>query len=723
MGKELKFGLPPAPTAEELKEYGVTPSPSPVKSASVADDLDIEEPDTTLGEDVEAFAAALGQGATFGFGDEMLGALEAFKRGVLGPEELSSVFKIYREAQQRNQSAYEKMAEKNKTLTTLGELIGGFALPVPGAAAGGLARISGATKAAKLLGAGEKMASHIGTGTALGALSGVGTSRGTIEGTFKKGEEGLVGDMLTGGFGGGALGLASGIGHKMLEGTEGLLTKRGKIDRAVAAKEMEAGERAPYTSQVDKSLPPEDRLKAAVDLAEKTRTSPFQKPTGPQRVIQNTKNVADEIADNALSLRQEAKDVLNKQLAESGDNIVNELDLDAEIRARDFLNERYPDWESRNDSNDLFRQAKSMFGAVGSPYNDMQGILYSSQKIRNVVEDVDNTIFGKMMGSEPISVSEMYNFRRSFMRKAGEYADEHKLSSLQRDILFGKGDYKGAGLVDNIEAMLSQHIPLIKNFRDNVKITSYPIEALFNRSENPALHTTKLWDFADDSDLNKYLREEIQKLVKKAGGQNVTAEEAAVSLKDFFSAMRERNAQLLKTGRMNKNQYEIEEGLLGDLSKKTDMAATDFAALAAYRGIEAVEDVKATDVINAFKPGTEGLTKMAARYGAAKTIGKEAIESIPSYIRKPLGATVGAPFTLKDKSIAELKELAAMLSKSGNPLLSNIGKGSMQSLEENHLGKAVFLNQAYQNKSIRDMLGLSLTKEEEEQRKKEQEGE
>jgi len=47
----------------------------------------------------------------------------------------------------------------------------------------------------------------------------------------------------------------------------------------------------------------------------------------------------------------------------------------------------------------------------------------------------------------------------------------------------------------------------------------------------------------------------------------------------------------------------------------------------------------------------------------------------------------------------------------------------MQSLEENHLGKAVFLNQAYQNKSIRDMLGLSLTKEEEEQRKKEQEGE
>jgi hypothetical protein len=187
--------------------------------------------------------------------------------------------------------------------------------------------------------------------------------------------------------------------------------------------------------------------------------------------------------------------------------------------------------------------------------------------------------------------------------------------------------------------------------------------------------------------------------------------------------MRERNAQLLKTGRMNKNQYEIEEGLLGDLSKKTDMAATDFAALAAYRGIEAVEDVKATDVINAFKPGTEGLTKMAARYGAAKTIGKEAIESIPSYIRKPLGATVGAPFTLKDKSIEELKELATMLSKSGNPLLSNIGKGSMQSLEENHLGKAVFLNQAYQNKSIRDMLGLSLTKEEEEQRKKEQEGE
>ena len=106
--------------AQERESSFVPPPPM----TSMAQDVDAGE----YTKDVRDLLAGAAQGATLGFGDEALAALQA----TLAKPENVSWYEDYRRRQKENEEAYKQMQERSPWLTMGGELAGGFALPVGG---------------------------------------------------------------------------------------------------------------------------------------------------------------------------------------------------------------------------------------------------------------------------------------------------------------------------------------------------------------------------------------------------------------------------------------------------------------------------------------------------------------------------------------------------------------------------------------------------------------
>lgn len=141
------------PTDDELKILGV----SNQKNENTKEDENLSP---TM-ENLHDTAAGIGQGATLGFGDEALGALQATGEKIKGNK--ADWTELYRQHQKENQADWEKMKNRSPWATGLGELAGGFLLP------------GGAITAA------EGAAGKLGVAAGLGALSGIGNSKGSLE--------------------------------------------------------------------------------------------------------------------------------------------------------------------------------------------------------------------------------------------------------------------------------------------------------------------------------------------------------------------------------------------------------------------------------------------------------------------------------------------------------------------------------------------------------------
>ena len=107
----------------------------------------------------------VGQGATLGFGDEILGALQAGKDVTLGDKSVSDLPSLYRQHQQDNQEAFDEAKARSPYLTTGGELAGSL---IPA-----IATMGGSTEAS--------LGSQMLKGAGLGAVAGAGGSHGTID--------------------------------------------------------------------------------------------------------------------------------------------------------------------------------------------------------------------------------------------------------------------------------------------------------------------------------------------------------------------------------------------------------------------------------------------------------------------------------------------------------------------------------------------------------------
>lgn len=136
-------------------------------------------------------AAMVGQGATFKFGDELLGAIKAAKEVALTDKELADFPELYRQRQKEEEAKYEALEEAHPGMAFAGELAGGFLIPGGFLAKGGL---KGATAMQKALEA-AKM------GAKVGAIAGAGASKADVSDI-----EALGKDVLGGAAGGAILG-------------------------------------------------------------------------------------------------------------------------------------------------------------------------------------------------------------------------------------------------------------------------------------------------------------------------------------------------------------------------------------------------------------------------------------------------------------------------------------------------------------------------------------
>lgn len=129
----------------------------------------------------ESVARGALQGATFGFADEISGAIE----GALSDKPFTTA---YREARDASRARFRAAEAANPKASFVGNIVGGFAVP-------GL----GAAKAAKTTA--TTIGGALKTGAKLGAVSGLGASEATDA-------AGLAGDVVRGGVGGAVGGAA-----------------------------------------------------------------------------------------------------------------------------------------------------------------------------------------------------------------------------------------------------------------------------------------------------------------------------------------------------------------------------------------------------------------------------------------------------------------------------------------------------------------------------------
>lgn len=179
------FDAAPGLTPEQLAAFDALPAPGPegqTPAAPEAEDNNALAPDTTLGAAARGFA----QGGTFGFADEaggVLGAVDELARralgsgGVYGDKPLKQAL-VERYLLERNANRRElAQAERARPVTTgAAALLGGLALPIPGAGA-----VKAAAQAGKV-GQAALRAAAVGAGA--GALTGLGTTEDYTAGDF-----------------------------------------------------------------------------------------------------------------------------------------------------------------------------------------------------------------------------------------------------------------------------------------------------------------------------------------------------------------------------------------------------------------------------------------------------------------------------------------------------------------------------------------------------------
>jgi hypothetical protein len=722
--------------------------------------------DTTIS---DAFSGAL-QGATFGFADELAAAKDILMGK--GPQDADSLFAAYRILQKQKEAEYEEVKKRSPHAALAGELLGGVLLPVPGAAAGAASKVLGLNKALKALGFGERLAGHVGTGATMGGLSGLGTSRGTIEGTPGEIASDVLTSSVVGGGIGGGLGIAADIAGDTLKTIKSSSAYR-KANAAYEMESgTRAGyekpvdltrspEILPLTGE-EKILGPQDiRIKMEAQAEELAKNAVEVRRAASENL---QRKIGEKSKDNGLLIRGIDNDKLKSELSEVGRTTYPDAILDAEkfiagvadadIKAAynnavnleggnawsALLNPKSKLYNPQID--DIFSKYhnKRMFDKVTSIYEaqrpnvpkDQQDILDSIKrlriiadargnpkanpdvKIRNILERIDDRFINGIK-NDNVSVGSLFEFRQQFLDKARELAQQADLNPEQWKKLFGvrdenTGKFVG-GLFDDIDRLLENSSPEIKNAINQVKAKSEHIETLLNGSMDPKFHGIKAWSYGTDK-LRNILKGEFVNVMENIGTNTDSAQKAGNTMRKF-------NQKFIEAAN-NPGEKERIAQYVNDVSDKIMQRGDEFAAAAPNIGIDrTAETIKASafDVKRQLKES--GLTTLAAKAGALRrNMGKQ-VGEIPSVVTKPISSVLKAPFTFRNATKESLQEAADFLKSSSSPSAAKFGQALEESNLENPAVRAALINSGYQNKHVRRALGLSLGEEEKKEEKEE----
>lgn len=410
--------------AQERASSFVPPSPS--ASAPVGD-----EDSEKYKKDVRDLLAGTAQGATLGFGDEALAAIQA----TLAKPENVSWYEEYRKRQKENEEAYKEMQERSPWLTMGGELAGGFALPVGALLKGAKVGAEGAKLAGAALG-GEEAAkkakaafdvySAAKTGAITGGVAGLGASE-------KKTEEdplGLLKEGLTGATLGGVLG---GLGTKGLQFGKEYIEESPRLLKGIKALKMEAG-----------------TLNGEAPINITTRE-------GQKTILNKLDDTTDTILNKTQSLFKEHKDNLTKVISSNAD-----------VK---------PSNQSLADVKNAFEKIKQ--AAEGEDISAIN--LYNS-----LIKHIGSENVRKLEGNVA-NVSDLNNIRKAILQNSRKIIDDAGQDAANF--------LKNTKLVDKLDEGIEEAIPNIKELRQNIKDSAQPLEVILNKTDDPLAQYKKLSDY------------------------------------------------------------------------------------------------------------------------------------------------------------------------------------------------------------------------------------
>lgn len=247
------------------------------------------------GSDLADLGAGAMQGATAGFGDELLAGRDAIDQKAqelvgMKPSSNESLADLYRRLQQENQGKNEEHQKRSPYLYGGGQLAGGIAPAI--ATMGGSAE----AEALPLL---AKMANGVKTGAGIGAISGLGNSKNTIENP-----EGLVKDAASDA----ALGaVTGGLVPAALSGAKKVAGTIGDAGSFVSNKLGQMVDDSP-------SLSP---LKELMNYKRKTGMD-FTGNKAVQNIENNANATVDRLGDTIAGVKKNASQLYGQTLQDAG---------------------------------------------------------------------------------------------------------------------------------------------------------------------------------------------------------------------------------------------------------------------------------------------------------------------------------------------------------------------------------------------------------------------
>jgi hypothetical protein len=599
---------------------------------------------SSYGQDVVDVLASAGQGATLGFGDEALAALQA----TLAKPENVSWYEEYRRKQKENEEAYKQMQERSPILTTAGELSGGFLMPggmfLKGAKtaateAGMAARALGATeKAAKKAEDLSKLYSATKAGAGIGALAGIGTSEKTIEEPKELAEEAIKGAAIGGAFGA--------VTTKAGQSIEEFIKESPKIQRALRVLDLE---------RKGTNLTTEE---------------------GQQEILVRLKDASKDTAKELEDVFNFQKDQLGKVFKEHGSEIPkNEGSASLKDKVKG-----------------IFQKQTQEFDPVSLTVKPPKPT-FADEEAKAAIEKIIGSEKLKKIQEGSATLSDLNEARANILEKVKNFSKE--LGSEGRSQIFGieSGDEKIPGILDFLNKAIDSHNSEIPALRDLIKTSAMPTEMLLTKTDDAAAVHKRISDYTA-SELKDALNKTLNKTIEDMANLGMTGVKTRGRAGEFFKEMKESEKKLAEYAK----QKGIERTSVFTPEKREQTlkdVAKDISALKSQIGerpISSDEDIKSLmkSVVPTSGILESGLSQVAGKFGR---------------LESNLGQPVSKMLKAGKATTAQLQEWSELLKKSSNPAARKIGENAAAAFESGDAAsKAAMLNTIMQNPEARQLL-------------------
>jgi len=648
------------PTPEELEEFekSYVPPPKPVEEKKVED---VSGP-SDFGDLLKGTA----QGATLGFGDEILAALQA----TISSDQ-KSWLESYREKQRANEAAYQEAQERSPWLTGLGEVAGGFALPVGSLLKGAKAGAESAKLAGMALGGAEaaKKAQNAynvmqaaKTGAIVGGVAGLGTSEGAIEESPSK----LASDVASGALFGGVLG---GVGTKAGQALSDYFEKNPNLQRAARAMGLEMEGKNLGTEEGQKAV-----NKTVDDAAKDTTTS----------LLKTWEAASEDLNEKISKIGIGTPPTLFASFKKNPDLAGAELrNILKNNRTLNIAFPEYSDLRRAANSIGLTKYRKDPYTRQEVPVGQI-----TLSDLLNLKDDVKSRLSKLMTEKAEIFVDPL---EREEIKKIPQL-----ITKLLKEEL-------GEGGLDIYEAT-----------RTKARM-AYPIEALLNDTADVTAHGKKIKSILKNStdpvqkqNLAKELQKAIYENIQYSSGTGSRVVANKEFLKDLTKEFDKRLKESIPTSPILEDAYNFNEIMSPDkFLKRIEDAYKDLGAMQASEGM--MRTAEKTIGKEAAAAASAGVT------GLPISFGEETITSIGGKLGR-LENALGKPVTktrdlIKTYGVDKLKSLADTMRKSNSPAAKQLGESAFASLDNaDAASRAAFINSIMQNPDLRKMLDLGLDK-------------